>query len=130
MNIFLQDFDSKLSTELMFLDWFLQQQLQTSTSALSCPDILYIVDESSKPEMTREDWKGWNILHDIEKICLCLDNPFQTKNCSVFYMVALFVQKEVLASFKGLLFINYLEQCFPNFFKSRTINDAIFSCGP
>ena len=46
----------------MFLDWFIQLRLLNEANAvLSCPDILYIIDESKK-SFTRKDWKGASII--------------------------------------------------------------------
>ncbi len=61
--LFQQNLQSGLNPDLMFLDWFLQRKLSLAgSSVLSCPDILYIVDESANNQIDKEDWKGLNNL--------------------------------------------------------------------
>ena len=54
----LQDLEPSLDPGLMFLDWFLRKKLSLENSvALSCPDILYITEES-QTFITKDMWKG------------------------------------------------------------------------
>jgi hypothetical protein len=70
---FLQkDLDHSLHPDLMFLDWFTRRRISSGGSfALSCPDILFEIDESGKMPPTRQHWKGGRIVEMMMLNNLC-----------------------------------------------------------